>query len=71
MLNEIHLFMQFVIGTVSSSSDILIIFASILSPELLLQSISLIYFNTWFVHINSNSKSKDFLYLSLINRMLG
>ena len=47
VLDEIQLFVQFVIETVSSSLTILIIFAGIFHPKLLLQSISFIHFNTY------------------------
>ena len=45
---EIHLFMQFVIGTVISSLS---------PPELMLQSIWLIYFNTWLIFILDKSNT--------------
>ena len=44
VFHEKHLFIQFFIGTVNSSLAILIIFAGMSLPELLLQSTSLIYF---------------------------
>ena len=63
---DIELFMQFLIGSAISSFAILIIFAGISPPELLLQSVSLIHFMTWSVLTTSNLKLKEFWYLSLI-----
>ena len=59
VLDEIHSFVQFVIGTVHSSLAILIIFVGMPPLELLLQLISLIYFKTRFVDTNSSLKSKE------------
>ena len=57
-----HTYLQFVIGTITSLT-ILIIFARILPLELLLQLISLIYFSTQFVETNANINLRNFLYL--------
>ena len=53
VLNEIHSFVQFVIGTVSLFLAIFEFFVGMSSPELLLQFVSLIYFKTLFVDTNS------------------
>ena len=68
---EMHLLIQFVIGTKTSFLANLIMAGDISPLELSLRSISFMYIKIMFAETNSNLKLKDFLNLSFIVLILG